>query len=350
MQSSGLRRAAFVALGIICATAALALPAEPNPARALAVYGYYVDHDAGSWETVQAQGQRLTGIITTSFTFLDASGRITGNHDPRIVSLAHTRGNKVYARVANFVNDTWSREVAHAVLANPDARARAIAEMIQILDRYGFDGIHVDLENVAPQDRRALSAFVGDLATKTRMRKKTVTVAVPAKISDDPGNDWSGAFDYAALARAADWLVIMAYDEHWSGSRPGPVASLPWVEAILRFAIKQVPSQKLILGIAFYGYDWSSWPAEGISMREAVSRAARAGVEARWDGRGQVPYFITPSGVVYFENSRSVELKVALAARFELAGVAAWRLGQELPDVWDAVGTFLKSSVRTASR
>lgn len=196
-----------------------------------------------------------------------------------------------------------------------------------------------------------LTSFVGELGSRAHARAKAVTVAVPAKMRDQPANDWSGAFDYRALARASDWLVIMAYDEHWSGSRPGPVVSLPWVEAVLRYAAGQVPLQKLVLGVAFYGYDWSDGGlGEGVSMREAVARAARAGVELRWDERAQVPYFMTPRGITYFENSRSVELKMALAVRVGVAGIAAWRLGHELPDVWNAIGTFLKASTRTASR
>lgn len=351
MLLSGPRRAALVALGAICVIATAALPAQPNPARALAVYGYYVGSDPKSWATVHAQGQRLAGIITTNFAFLDSSGRIGGTHDAGIVELARSRGSRVHARVANFLNDGWSREVAHAVLTNPDARARALAETLRILDRYGYDGIHLDFENVSPRDRHALTAYVQDLAVKVHQRERTVSIAVPAKMSDRPDNDWNGAFDYAALARAADWIVVMAYDEHWSSSRPGPVASLPWVEAVLRFAARSIPMRKLVLGIAFYGYDWpGTGPGEGISMREAVARAWRAGVEVRWDERAQVPYFTTPRNTVYFENSKSVELKVALAARYGAAGVAAWRLGHELPDVWDAVGTLLQSSVRTARR
>ncbi len=347
----GPRRAALVALGIIGAIAALAFPAQPNPARVPVVYGYYVDHDPSSWATVQAQGQRLAAIITTNFTFLDTTGRIDGTHDARIVELSRSRGSRVYARVTNFVNDHWNRDVAHAVLTNPEARASALAELVQILDRYGYDGIHLDLENVPPGDRAALTEFAGDLGARTRSRGKALTIAVPAKTRDDLDSDWSGAFDYAGLGRAGDRLVLTAYDEHWSGSRPGPVASLPWVEAVLRFASRRVPAGKLVLGIAFYGYEWSGGaPGESISMRDAVARAARAGVKVRWDERAQVPYFITPRSAVYFENSRSVELKLALAARFGVSGIAAWRLGHELPDVWDTLGTFLRATTRTASR
>jgi len=348
--SKGLRRAALAVLGVTCLIATAAIPAQPNPVRHIAAYGFYSDDDPGSWATIQAQGHRLAGVITMGFTIADTSGRIVGAHDAKLIDLVHARGSTVHARVANFVNDAWSREIAHALLTDPGARARGTSEILQLLDLYGYDGIHLALENVAPQDRRALSTFVADLSAKIHQRGRALSIAVPAKISDQPNHEWTGAFDYSALAQASDWIVVLAYDEHWSNSHPGPVASLPWVEAVLGFAARTVPARKLVLGIAFYGYVWAEGPSERISMREAQARAAQSGARVQWDERAQVPFFTTPRNTVYFENGRSVELRMIMATRFGVAGVALWRLGYESPDVWDSLGTFLRSSVRSAAR
>jgi spore germination protein len=347
---NGLRRAAFAVLGMTCLIATAAIPAQPNPVRHPVAYGYYADDDSGSWASLQARGHRLAGVITTSFTIADSSGHITGNHDSRIIDLARARGNSVHARVANFANDAWSREVAHALLTDPGARARGISEILQLLDVHGYDGIHLALQNVAPQDRLALSAFVFDLSQQIHDRGRVLSISVPGKISDQRTHEWTGAFDYTALAQASDWIVVMAYHEHWSNSRPGPVASLPWVEAVLRFAVRTVPQHKLVLGIAFHGYVWSDRPSEMISMREAQRRATQSGAQVRWDEDAQVAFFATSQNTVYFENARSVELRIILATRFGVAGVALWRLGYESPDVWDSLGTFLRSSVRSAAR
>lgn len=350
MRVIGLRRTALVLLGVASLIATAAIPAQPNPARHPVAYAYYSEDDPHSWATMQSHGHRLTGVITTSFSIADTSGRITGNADARLIDLARARGSSVHARIANFADNGWSREAAHAVLTDPEARARAESGILQVLDRYGYDGIHLVLQNVAAGDRRALGQFVAELSQKIHQRGRIFSIAVPAKIMDQPNHDWTGAYDYAALARASDWIVIMAYEEHWSKNRPGPVASLPWLEAVLRFAERTVPVQKLVLGIAFHGYVWSDGPSEMISMREAQRRAVQSGARIQWDEHAQLPFFATSQQTVYFENARTVELRIILATRFRVAGVAMWRLGYESPDVWDSLSTFLRSSVRSAAR
>src|SRR5437867_12004658 len=133
----------------------------------------------------------------------------------------------------------------------------------------------------------------------------------------------------------------MAYDQHWSTSAPGPVAALPWVEVVAQYAAQDVGPDKVLLGVAFYGYDWPRrGHAVGVSMREAEHRAARSGARIQWDQDAHVPYFKTATRTVYFENARSIEHKLELATRHSLGGIAAWRLGQELPQVWDVVSAY----------
>lgn len=336
-------------LATLCILATAANPAHPNPVRHPVAYGYYAEDNPGSWATLQARGHRLAGVITTGFS-IDASGNVVGRHDPRIIELVRTRGGSVHARVANQTNDTWSREVAHAILTAPGARAQAMSGVLRLLDLHGYDGIHLMLQNVAPQDRQALTSFVAELSQRIHRRGRTLSIAVPAKISDLRSHEWTGAFDYPALAHASDWVVVLAYDEHWSHAYPRPVTPLRWVESVLRFAARRIPSHKLILGIGFYGYVWSDGPSEMISMREAQRRAKQSRAQILWDEHAQVPFFSTSRETVYFENAHSIELRIILATRFGVAGVALWRLGDESPDVWESLGTFLRSSVRYAAR
>ena len=119
------------------------------------------------------------------------------------------------------------------------------------------------------------------------------------------------------------------------------MAALPWVEEVAQFAAQEVGPDKVLLGLAFYGYDWPRrGHAVGVSMREAEHRAARSGARIQWDQDAHVPYFKTATRTVYFENARSIEHKLELATRHSLGGIAAWRLGQELPQVWDVVSAY----------
>lgn len=337
----GVSRAGAAALVLVGCILVSSGRAAPGVDRAFLTVGYYVDYDRFSWQTLEAYGSRLHTVITTNVVVADASGRIEGTHDPRVAGLARRTGTRIHFRLSNDAGGSFSGGIAHAVLTDPQARARALAGTLAFLDRHGYDGVNLDLERVPPSDRQALTRFAADLAAAVRARGKTISIAVPGTTAARPDDPHTGAFDLAALARAVDWIIIMAYDEHWDGGRPGPVASLPWVESVVRFTKTQAPPQKLLLGVAFYGYDWSrEGSGEGISMREAVRRAADARVPIRWDDRAKVPFYQTDTRTVYFENADSIALKVALARSQGLSGIAIWRLGHELPEVWDAMRRF----------
>jgi len=337
------RGALYTLVGVLTSTAlaGAATGAYVERRSSPVVVAYYVDADQDSLTTLLTHGHRISWIITTNFTLLDLTGRLYGVHDPEVVEAAHRLGSEVHFRVANFVGGDWSRAVAHAVLTHPAARSQAVARILLVLDAYQYDGVNLDLENVPPKDRAALSSFVAEVSRKVHARGKTLTIAVPGKTQDWPDSNWAGAFDLAALGHASDAIIVMAYDQHWSTSAPGPVAALPWVEEVAQFAAQEVGPDKVLLGLAFYGYDWPRrGHAVGVSMREAEHRAARSGARIQWDQDAHVPYFKTATRTVYFENARSIEHKLELATRHSLGGIAAWRLGQELPQVWDVVSAY----------
>jgi len=303
--------------------------------------GYMVD-DADSRAGLQRQGRYLNMVITTSFTLTDTAGTLGGRQNAEVVDLAHRMGMQVHFRVANSSRGRWGRDVAYAVLTYPRARARAIANILQVLDGSDYDGVNLDLENIPPGRRTALTAFVTEVSTQVHQRGKSVSIAVPGKTVDAIGHDWSGAFDLTALGRVCDFVILMAYDQHSGASEAGPVAALPWVEAVTQFATSRVEREKILLGLAFYGYVWARRGGGiPISMSRAVSRAADAKVPVLWDDRNLVPYYRSGSRTVYFEDARSLQLKLALATRERLAGVAMWRLGLEDPGLWEMMGLYV---------
>ncbi len=302
----------------------------------------YVVDDPDSRKVLLTQGRHLRTVITTSFNLTDTSGTLRGGYDSTVVELAHRLGMNVHFRVGNYSRGRFRRDIAHAVLERPVPRSRAIASILSVLDTQQYDGVNIDLENIRPGDRAALTAFVAELGAQVHGRGKTLSIAVPGKTVDELRHAWSGAFDLAALGAICDFVIVMAYDQHTGANGAGPVASLPWVEAVTEFATSQVAPEKILLGLGFYGY---TWPRRGygtpISMRRAISRAARAGVPIRWDARNQVPYYRTSHQTVYFENERSIQLKLDLAARERLAGVSMWRLGLEDPELWEMMGRYV---------
>lgn len=307
----------------------------------------YLTDDADARSALLTNGHRLSAIITTNYNVVDTAGTLRGRHDARVVEQAHRAGMDVYFRVANYSRGRFRRDVAHAVLVSPASRARAIAGILRVLDAYHYDGVSLDFEDIPSGHRTSLVTFATELGVQVHRRGKMLSIAVPGKAEDELDHAWSGAFDLAALGRICDFVIVMAYDEHTAGSGAGPVASLPWVQAVTRFAASRVERQKILLGVAFYGY---SWPRRGygipISMRRATRGAAAAGVQILWDEGNDAPYYRTRYRTVYFENAQSIELKVALAAQERLAGVAMWRLGLEDPDVWEMLETYVGRTER----
>jgi spore germination protein YaaH len=332
-------------LGIIPLTGAVV----GGTTASLVGVGYYVDYDANSRVTVQTQGQQINWIITTNYDIVNTQGTIQGTHDATIMADARSRGVGVHFRLANR---GFNRDIVHRVLTRSSTRQRVENGILNILNTYGYDGVNIDFENVAPGDRAALTSFMGRLAARLGPLGKTLSMAVPPKTADIPNDDWNGAFDYRALGGAVNWLIVMAYDEHWSGSAPGPVASMPWVETVVWFAINSnVPPQKILLGVALYGYDWpTGGSGEGISMHTALARATQHGATISYDPVARVPYYRYSGHTVYFEDSKSVEHKVYLAMVLQLAGIAAWRLGHEVPETWSAIGPYLARGGTTAAR
>lgn len=317
--------------------------------RSLIGVGYYVDFDPNSWTAVRTEGQRLNWVITTNYALADSTGRLAGSHDGGIVALARSRGSRVHFRVANLDGDTYNADLAHAVLSSPAAALRAIASILQVMRDYAYDGVVLDLQNLLPPDRKALTDFVSDLAAQLHGRGRPLSVVVPARVAPASQPD-ADAYDLKALGRAADWLILRAYDDQRAAGPIGPLAPLPWVEMGIKYTVARVQASKVLLGISLLGYDWpQQGTGESISMREALGRARRGGAEIMWDDVAQTPYFTLFGRTVYFENARSVERKLSLAARYRLAGTAFWRLGCETPDLWTTASAYLRPQERAVS-
>jgi spore germination protein len=180
---------------------------------------------------------------------------------------------------------------------------------------------------------------VADLTALFHENGYYVTLSVPAETADEPSNGWTGAYDYRALGRAADLIMIMAYDEHSVGSSAGPIADPHWVEAVIRYASRTVDPAKVILGLPAYGYDW---PADG-APATAISWWQWQQLVEHYDpqspGVGHLQYW--DQGVlheVYYENLASFLDSLRLAVGYNLRGIVLWRLGIEDPSIWPYLG------------
>jgi spore germination protein len=315
------------------------------------VMGFYTDPEGptpGSKESMIKNAKLLNEVAFFWYSF-DATGKVvpSGKVDLKIKEMAQKNGSKAYALVHNM-NLTgavgFDANLAHRVLSNPAVRANLVTNLVNLTTKDGWDGISVDVEKTPPGDRNNFSAFVTELSTALKAKDKVLNISIPAKFVDYPSDLWSGAYDYAAIGKSADQIILMTYDEHGLGTTQGPIASQGWVDRVITYAVGKISKDKIVMGLPVYSFDWGSnkpMMPDYLSYIQTVDRAKKNGVEILTDPSAKVPQFIyTASGVrheVFFENAGSLKIKMDYALKHKLHGVAIWRLGMEDPAIWDSL-------------
>ncbi len=323
---------------------------QPLPTGRPLVIGYYAEDWQGDGRALQSLNQAgdSADMVVNFQLQIDANGNLSTRSYPELMATAKERGLRVYGLVHNYRGSGFDANVARSVLGDPTVRAHAIEQMLKAAQTLGLDGIDIDIENVPPDQRANYTALIKELSERLKPEGLGVTISIPAKTYDDRKSAWSGAFDYAALGQYADRVAIMAYDEHTPGYTAGPVASVGWVEKVAQFASSQIEPQKVLLGIATYGYDWvkGTTHARGLSVPQARALAAKTGATVQWDPVAKVPWFSYWEGglerVVYFEDERSLAPKLDLVSQYGLGGIAIWRLGLEEPTIWPVINEKLR--------
>lgn len=302
------------------------------------ILGYYenpwpnMPDEVGSLPSMRAHAGAMTGISPYWFR-IGEDGMIESKQSRLAYEEARASELRVYPLVTN------KREATEKILSDETVRTKAIENMMKILDEQGFDGFDLDFELVPPEQKENLTTFVTELYAKMKEKNKTLIVSVFPKIEVD--ESVMGAYDYEALSKVCDYLQIMAYDRHWATSKAGAISPIGWFEDNLKYAIEHGGGRgKIIIGLPLYGYDWGTGEqAETLTYVDAIVRADRQGAEIFFDETDQAPYFFYGDHEVWFEDTRSMNAKLDVIDRYNPAGIALWRLGQEQPEIWQAIET-----------
>jgi spore germination protein len=331
------RRAAAVLILGACLPASAGL--EP-PAR-LSSWVVYWDAERGM-ESLDRDGAALDEVAVFAAHFGEdgrlkpANGWVAGCEDRfrrwrRRVLLSVV--NDVEAADGSRLKDPAA---VHAAVSSPDARRRHVEEILAL---GGWaDGVEIDYERIDMKDRESFTFFIRELSAALRERGKTLSVVVEPK-THDAWKDGAGAVDWAAVGREADQVKVMAYFEHHERGRPGPLASPAWVARVARFALTQVPREKLWVALTVAGIDWP----EGAPGRQVDYAKVRAlGLRARRDRASRTPRLAYKDGAgrrheVWFEDAKSIAAKRAALAREGVTRVALWRMGVGDPALWRGV-------------
>ncbi len=232
-------------------------------------------------------------------------------------------------RVHLVLAETGNAALTHFSL-NPDYPVRAALIQDLVLAATPFDGIQIDFEAISARDRDNFLSFLQEI--KQRIPGKILSVALPARrrTVDD-------AYDYARVAAIADRVIVMAYDEHWSGGIPGSIASLDWCKEVSRYALSTIGTSKLVMGLPFYGRAWAETNLSKAYKHSTLSTLIAEKAISRIERRLEIPYFEYEQTVrvqVYFEDRYSLVARLWLYRNAAVQNVSFWRLGQEDPTIW----------------
>lgn len=283
------------------------------------------------------------------------------NVDPEIIQYAHDKGMKVLALVANLPDDQrddddsddWDPDRVEKVIGSARARKAHIAELLELTEKMGFDGINIDYEALPGELRKDFTRFSRELGEALHAKDKILAVALHPKTAEGiPSEDnGSHAQDWDLLPKYVDQLHLMTYGEHNSSTHPGPLASPDWLQPILHYAreIREVPAEKLFLGIPVYAEAWEPLghgrfraAAFNLSYVDVKRAEQEYDVEPEWDEEHSSPRLVFESDagkkrIVWFENRTSVDRKLAVGREFGICNVGLWRLGGEDPDAWNSL-------------
>ena len=309
-------------------------------------------------------GTKGLNVISPSWFYLkDENGGIGSLASTDYVNYCHQHGVEVWALVSNFGAADQGLENPNltTILTHTSSRDNLVNNLISAAIQYNLDGINVDFESVSPEVGDSYIQFIRELSLKCANNGLVLSVDnyVPTA--------YTAFYDRAEQALFADYVVIMAYDEHYSGSEPGSVASIGWVTEGVENTLKEVPADQIILGMPFYARVWCLTPEDGESIPEDGSvidsftnykiscysasmgeqkRLANAnGVTPVWSDEVAQHYVeYKNSGSIYqiwMEDAASIEAKLKVMDSFGLAGASFWKLGLEQSAVWDTIIKYI---------
>ena len=318
---------ALLAVGAAAACAARSLGA---PAR-LHVWGFTVPWDAKSSAIARDHAGQLDAVVSGWIQLDSLTGQPFSEFRDTLAR-QRTGTMRLMGIVTNAVGGRFHPDAVRKLAADRAGLARAAGEVAHRLANGGYRGVVIDLEGFAVADHDAMVATVRAFADSARARRiSPIAVAVP-------GVDTS-VFHGRDLVPAADYLLVMLYDQHWTTSAPGPLAAPDWVRGATALRAGEVGAEHLVAALPLYGYRWpTSGPAAALTFADAQRDAAAAGVQLQRDPAtstmratsvGAWDLWVSDAGLI-----------AALVREVRAQGVntiALWRLGQEDPAIWSVL-------------
>jgi cellulose synthase/poly-beta-1,6-N-acetylglucosamine synthase-like glycosyltransferase/spore germination protein YaaH/peptidoglycan/xylan/chitin deacetylase (PgdA/CDA1 family) len=322
--------------------AAFYVPYDPNSLASLQLH--YHDIDVLIPETLHTVAADGTLVVVTpdgKVHPVPNDGRLTIVPDPKLAAWMESSGVElpVMALMNNSDGTNWQTRELEAMMTSPATRHRLIQTTVQYVLAQKQTGLVIDFESLPEADQPDFTRFVEELGKAVHGAGPTLKFMVAL-----PAADWS--YDYKAIAEHSDAIILMNYDEHWQASPPGPIVAQDWFVENIHNILKIVPPEKLVMGIANYGYDWPAKSkavphpvATSVTFQEAIITAEESEADIDFDSDSLNPHYSYEDENnqvhnVWMLDALTAYNELRAAERSGIQGTALWRLGEEDPSLW----------------
>jgi len=303
--------------------------------RALTI-GFYVNWDERSFDSLKLALPYLDWLIPAWLNLQGSNLELKTEVDWRVLNLVSKKKPSllILPMIQNAFEGKWEGPPAAQLLADSVSRSRLVDKILNLVATYQFKGITIDFEDLPADAHKDFQTFLAELSASLHERGLVLVLAVPFSDSNWP---------YETYATIADFLLLMAYDEHYPEGSPGSIAGRKWFTDNLDKQMKILRPDRTIISIGNYGYDWvDAHSAESITFQDAMSLAKKSLAPIEVDPSSQNPHFsFSENGDrhnVWFLNAKTAYNQIQAAEFYRPAGYALWRLGAEDPAVWAVLG------------
>lgn len=307
-------------------------------------------YGTGDYKKMIEERGNVFNEVSPSYFDINENGTLKTNYvDNIFIKDMHNKGIKVVP----FLSNHWNRELGRKALKNYEYLS---SQIVSVIEKNNLDGVNVDIENLTESDRENYIKLVKRLRERLSADKLLVVSVAANPYDVDYG--WQGSYDYGKLAEYADYLMIMAYDEHYEGGENGPVASINFIENSVKYAISKVSKDKIVLGIPLYGRYWddsTNTGGYGVSLSkiedilkkytskityDKSSESVKAEVTIKESDEALKLNGKTLSAgkyIFWYENNESIDTKLNLVEKYDIKGMGMWKVGLETTSVWDVI-------------
>ncbi len=293
----------------------------------------------------------MTVIAPTWFFLTGTDGGMTDYATTEYVDKAHEFGLKVWA---TYKNDTIEgqfscTEDSHTVLSSTKSRTALIDNIMLSVKKFGIDGVNIDFEMLKVDSGIYFIEFLRELSV--RCRAEGIVLSVDNYVPEN----YNAYYDLAEQSKIVDYIIIMGYDQHYAGSdEAGSVSALDWYKKALEGTAAKTDMKRVIMGVPFYTRLWKIdngkiYVEETPDMAGAEAIVKKAKAEKTWrEDEGQY-YAEWNSGgkrfKIWLEDDESLRAKTYAAREYEVAGIGAWKCGDELETTWVAIKDALEGEL-----